>query len=78
MGSFFQWDAGYGTHARVEERDTGKENCDCIVGVQFNHKTEKSLYVGFIQEIIHVDYGENRPILLKSKWIKPSTIQCDE
>ena len=29
----------YGSHFRVEERDTGKENCDCIVSVEFHHDT---------------------------------------
>ena len=68
----------YGTHLRVEERDTRNANCDCIVSVEFHHNTEKNLYVGFIQEIIQVDYGETSPILLKCKWIKPSAIQHDE
>jgi hypothetical protein len=64
----------YGIHLRVEEKDIGNENCDCIVSVEFHHDTEKKLYLGFIQEIIQVDYGETSPILLKFKWIKPSII----
>jgi hypothetical protein len=68
----------YGSHLRVEEKDKGKENCDCIVSVEFHHDTEKKLYVGFIQEIIQVDYGDISPILLKCKWIKPSAIQRDQ
>ena len=60
----------YGSHLRVEEKDTSKENCDCIVSVEFHHDTENKLYLGFIQEIIQVDYGETSPILLKCKWIK--------
>ena len=55
----------YGSHLRVEEKDIGKENCDYIVSVKFHHETEKKFYVGFIQEIIWLDYGENSPILLK-------------
>ena len=68
----------YGRHLRVEEKDTKKENCDCIVSVEFHHDTEKKLYVGFIQEIIQVDYGETSPISLKCKWIKPFAIQHDD
>lgn len=68
----------YGSHLRVEEKDKGKEICDCIVSVEFHHDIEKKLYVGFIQEIIQFDYGETNPILLKCKWIKPSAIQRDE
>jgi len=54
----------YGSHLRVEEKDKGKANCDCIVSVEFHHDTKKNFYVGFIQEIIQVDYGETSPILL--------------
>ena len=68
----------YGSHLRVEENDIGKENCDCVVSVEFHHDTEKNFYIGFIQEIIQVDYGETSSILLNCKWIKPSTIQHDE
>jgi hypothetical protein len=68
----------YGSHLRVEEKDTGKENCDFIISVEFHHDTKKKLYLGFIQEIIQVDYGETSPILLKCKWIKPFAIQLDE
>jgi len=62
----------------VEEKDTRKENCDCIVGVEFHHDTEDKLFVGFIQEIIQVYYGETSPMLLKCKWVKPYAIQRDE
>ena len=68
----------YGSHLRVEEKDKGKINCDCVVSVEFLHEIEKKFYVGFIKEIIQVDFGENSPILLKCKWIRPSTIQFDE
>ena len=68
----------YGSHLRVEEKDTGKVNCDCVVSAEFHHDTGKNFYVGFIQEIIKVDYGETSPILLNCKWIKPSAIQHDE
>ena len=68
----------YGSHLRVEEKDTGKVNCDCVVSAEFYHNTGKNFYVGFIQEIIKVDYGETSPILLNCKWIKPSAIQHDE
>ena len=57
----------YGSHLRVEEKDKGRENCDCIVSVEFHHNTKKKLYLGFIQQIIQVDYGETSPILLKCK-----------
>ena len=57
----------YVFHSRVEENDTGKENCDCVVSVEFHHDTKKKFYVGFIQEIIKVDYGETIPILLNCK-----------
>ena len=67
----------YGSHLRVEEKDKGKENCDCIVMVEFHHDAEKKLYVGFIQEIIQVYYGDISAILLKCKRINPSTIQCN-
>jgi hypothetical protein len=76
--TYFSGMWAYGSHLRVEEKDTGKENCDCIVNVEFHHDTEKKIYVGFIQKIIQVDYGETNPILLKCKWIKPSTIQRDQ
>jgi hypothetical protein len=33
----------YGSHLRVEEKDKGKENCDCIVSVEFHHDTENKL-----------------------------------
>jgi len=62
----------------VEEKDKGKGNCDCVVSAEFLHETEKKFYVGFIQKIIQVDYGENSPILLKCKWVKPSVVQLDE
>ena len=65
----------YGIHLRVEEKDVGKANCDCVVSAEFHHDTEKNFYVGFIQEIIQVDYGETTPILLKCKWIRPYVIQ---
>ena len=68
----------YGSHLRVEEKDKGKGNCDCVVSAEFLHETEKKFYVGFIQKIIQVDYGENSPILLKCKWVKPSVVQLDE
>ena len=68
----------YGSHLRVEENDTRKENWDCIVSAEFHHVTEKKIYVGFIQEIIQVDCGETSPILLKCKWIKPYGIQSDD
>ena len=32
----------YGSHLRVEEKDIGKENCDCV---EFHHDTEKKFYV---------------------------------
>ena len=32
----------YGSHLRVEEKDTGKENCDCVVSVEFHHETERN------------------------------------
>ena len=70
------WD--YGSHLRVEDKDTGKEICDCVVSDEFHHDIENKFYVGFIQEIIQVDYGETSPILLSCKWIKPSAIQHDE
>ena len=65
----------YGSHLRVEEKDKGKTNCDCVVGAEFLHEIEKKFYVGFIQEIIQVDFGENSPILLKCKWIRPFVVQ---
>ena len=68
----------YGSHLRVEEKEKGKGNCDCIVSVEFHHDIQKKIYVGFIQEIIQVYYGETSPILLKCNWIKPSTIQGDD
>jgi transcription termination factor Rho len=68
----------YGSHLRVEEKDKGKTNCDCVVSAEFLHEIEKKFYVGFIQEIIQVDFGENSPILLKCKWIRPSAVQFDE
>lgn len=70
MGLWYSFKSG--------KKGVGKANSDCIVSVEFHHNTEKNLYVGFIQEIIQVDYGETSPILLKCKWIKPSAIQCDE
>ena len=45
---------------------------------EFHHDTGNNFYVGFIQEIIKVDYGETSPILLNCKGIKPSVIQHDE
>jgi transcription termination factor Rho len=68
----------YGSHLRVEEKDKGKENCDCVVSTKFLHETKKKFYVGFIQEIIQVNYGENSPVFLKCKWFKPSTVENDE
>ena len=68
----------YGNHLRVEEKDKGKINCDCVVSADFFHDTEKKFYVGFIQDIIQVDFGENSLILLKCKWIRPSSVQFDE
>ena len=68
----------YVNRLRLEEKDKGKEKCDCVVSAEFIHETEKKFYVGFIQEIIQVDYGENSPILLKCKWVKPSAVQLDE
>lgn len=68
----------YGIHLRLEESNTSKENCDCIVSAKFNHDTEKNFCFGFIQEIVQVSYGETSPILVKCKWINPSTIQHDE
>ena len=62
----------------MEEKDKGKIICDCVVSAEFLHEIEKKFYVGFIQEIIQVDFGENSPILLKCKWIQPSAIQIDE
>ena len=59
----------YGNHLRVEEKDKGKKNCDCVVSAKFLHEIEKKFYVGFIQEIIQVDFCENSPILLKCNWI---------
>ena len=54
----------YGSHLRVEEKDKGKGNCDCIVSVEFRHEIEKKFYVGFIQEIIQVYYGARGPNLI--------------
>lgn len=68
----------YGSHLRVEEKDKGNTNCDCVVGVEFLHENEKKFYVGFIQDIIQVDFGENSPTLLKCKWIRASVVQFDE
>ena len=68
----------YGNHLRVEEKDKGKINCDCVVSADFFHDTEKKFYVGFIQDIIQVDFGENSLILLRCKWIRPSSVQFDE
>jgi hypothetical protein len=68
----------YGIHLRVEEKDKGKANCDCVVSVEFLHETENKFYVGFIQEIIQVDYRENSPVFLKCNWVKPSTIEHGE
>ena len=62
----------------MEKNGKGKANCDYIVSAEFYHKTKNKLYVGFIEEIIQVDYGENSSILLKCKWTKPSIVQCDE
>ena len=39
----------YASHLRVEENDTGKVNCDCVLSVEFHHDTEKNFYVGFIK-----------------------------
>jgi len=78
IASSFSGMWAYGSHLRVEEKDRGKENCDCIVSAEFHHGTEKKLYIGFIQDIIQVDYADTRPILLKCKWIKPSAVQRDE
>ena len=39
----------YGSHLRVEEKDAGNTNCDCVVSVEFHHDTERNFYVGFIQ-----------------------------
>jgi hypothetical protein len=63
---------------KAKGKDNGKENCDCIVSVEFQHDNEKKLYVQFIQEIIQVYYGDISPMLLKCKWIKPYLIQCDQ
>ena len=68
----------YGSHLRVEEKDRGKENCDCIVSVEFHHDTGKKLYIGFIHDISQIDYADTRPILFKCKWIKPSAVHRDE
>ena len=68
----------HGSHLGVEEKDTGKENCDCIVSVEFHRDVGKKLYVGFIQEINQVHYGETSLILLKCKWIRQSAIQRDD
>ena len=38
----------YGSHLRVEEKDTRKENCDFIVSVESHRETENKIYVGFI------------------------------
>ena len=62
----------------MEDNDKGKQNCDCVVSVKFHHETEKKFYVGFIQEIIQVDFGEHSPILLNCKWIKQTSVQHDE
>ena len=68
----------YGSHLRVEGKNKGKGNWECVVSVEFLHETDKKFYVGFIQEIIQVECGENSPILLKCKWVKPYTVQLDE
>jgi hypothetical protein len=42
----------YGSHLRVEEKNKGRENCDCNVNLEFHHQTKMEFYVGFILEII--------------------------
>jgi aryl-phospho-beta-D-glucosidase BglC (GH1 family) len=42
----------YDSDLRVQEKDKGKKNYDCVVSAEFIHGTEKKFYVGFIQEII--------------------------
>lgn len=64
----------YDSHLRVEEKDKGKINCDCVVYAEFFLDTGNKFYVGIIQEIIQMDFGENSPILLKFKWIRPSVV----
>ena len=37
IASLFNGMWAYGSHLRVEEKDRGKENCDCIVSSEFHH-----------------------------------------
>jgi hypothetical protein len=70
MNYMFWWNVCLCSHLRVEEKYKGKTNCDCVVNtVEFLHEIEKKFCVGFVEEIIQVDFGENSPILLKCKWI---------